>query len=214
MTERVVVLLSGGLDSAVVAAECAARGVEVHALTVDYGQTHWPELHAVDKIADVLSVATRARVTVGSTVFSGALVGIGTDVVVPGRNALLLSLGVAHAHRVNAQRVLIGACIDDRPRFADCRPAFIESFQRVVKSAALLTRVEAPLIDSTKAGVIKRAVALGRVDLLALTWSCYTPGHAGARAPRPCGACLACVTRAKGFAELGMPDPALSSEGH
>jgi 7-cyano-7-deazaguanine synthase len=124
---------------------------------------------------------------------------------VPGRNAILATIAAAH---VPGGRVVMGCCADDAERFADCRPAFVEALDAVLR-LALDVSLEAPLVHLSKTEALRLARTVrGAWSAVALSWSCYAPRDAGARRPVKCGSCLACVTRAAAFAEVGEPDPA------
>jgi 7-cyano-7-deazaguanine synthase len=218
-----VVLLSGGLDSATAAAIAGSQGFELYALTVEYGQRHACEIAAARAIARALGVARHVELRVDLSAFGGSAL---TDAVevpkdrdlaaadipvtyVPARNTVFLSLAMAWAESLGARDIVIGVNALDYSGYPDCRPEFIEAFDRL---AALATkagvegaplRVHAPLISLTKAEIIRRGLELG-VDY-GLTHSCYDPDITG----RPCGRCDSCRLRARGFAEAGVPDPAL-----
>jgi 7-cyano-7-deazaguanine synthase len=219
--ERVVVLLSGGLDSAT-CATMASKEYEVHALTVDYGGRHSRELESAGRIAEHLGVSSHRVVRVemdrlgGSSLLEGggpipdakSAEAIGERIpstYVPARNMVLLSLGVALAECVGAGKVIIGANAIDFSGYPDCRPEFLEAFQGAVSSG---TRagvegagivIEAPLLHMTKAEIVKLGSELGAP--FGLTWTCYRGGE------RACGRCEACVLRLKGFEEAGIVDP-------
>jgi 7-cyano-7-deazaguanine synthase len=220
---RAVVLLSGGLDSATAAAIAASEGFELYALTVEYGQRHACEIESARAVARALGVARHVELRVDLSAFGGSALTSRADVpkdrdlaaagipvtYVPARNTVFLSLAMAWAEALGADDIFIGVNVLDYSGYPDCRPEFIEAFERLaalatkagVEGAAL--RVHAPLIRLTKAEIIRRGLALG-VDY-GLTHSCYDPAPAG----RPCGHCDSCRLRARGFAEAGVPDPAL-----
>ncbi len=221
---RAVVLLSGGLDSATAAAIAASEGFELYALTVEYGQRHACEIAAARAVARALGVARHVELRVDLSAFGGsALTGAvevpkdrdlaATDIpvtYVPARNTVFLSLAMAWAESLHARDIFIGVNALDYSGYPDCRPEFIEAFERLATLATKAgvegapMRVRAPLISLTKAEIIRRGLALG-LDY-GLTHSCYDPDVTG----RPCGRCDSCRLRAKGFAEAGVPDPALS----
>jgi 7-cyano-7-deazaguanine synthase len=227
MSERpgAVVLLSGGLDSATAAAIARSEGFDLYALTVAYGQRHVREIDAARSVARAMGVARHVELRVDLSAFGGSALTERLDVpkdrdlaagdipatYVPARNTVFLSLAMAWAEALGVRDVFIGVNALDCSGYPDCRPEFIEAFERLaalatkagVEGAAL--RVHAPLIRMTKADIIRRGVELG-VDF-GLTHSCYDPGPTG----RPCGHCDSCLLRAKGFAEAGMADPALSA---
>ena len=221
---RAVVLLSGGLDSATAAAIAASEGFELYALTVGYGQRHSCEIESARAVARALGAARHVELRVDLAAFGGSALTAPIDVpkdrdlaapdipvtYVPARNTVFLSLALAWAETLGARDIFIGVNALDYSGYPDCRPEFVAAFERL---AALATkagvegaplRVHAPLITLTKAEIIRRGIALG-VDY-GLTHSCYDPDVAG----RPCGRCDSCLLRAKGFAEAGVRDPALS----
>ena len=221
-----VVLLSGGLDSYTAAALAARDGYALHALTVRYGQVHAHEVEAARQVAAALGVARHVELRVDLAAFGGsALTGDGAipkdrdldrahdipSTYVPARNTVFLSLALAWAEVVGAQAIVIGVNALDYSGYPDCRPEYLEAFERM---AALATRagvqgsrlrVLAPLVHMSKAEIIRSGAALG-LDY-ALTHSCYDPDAAG----RPCGRCDSCRLRAKGFSEAGMIDPLLAA---
>ncbi len=221
---RAVVLLSGGLDSATAAAIAASEGFELYALTVEYGQRHACEVQAARAVARALGVARHVELRVDLSAFGGSALTSAVEVpkdrdlsagdipvtYVPARNTVFLSLAMAWAEALGARDLFIGVNALDYSGYPDCRPEFIQGFERL---AALATkagvegaplRVHTPLIALTKAGIIGRGLELG-LDY-GLTHSCYDPDASG----RPCGHCDSCLLRAKGFAEAGVPDPALA----
>jgi 7-cyano-7-deazaguanine synthase len=220
---KAVVLLSGGLDSYTAGAIARAEGFELHALTVAYGQRHAVELVAARRVAGALGVARHVELRLDLSVFAGSSLTGGGDVpkdrdlddasipstYVPARNTVFLSLALAWAETIGACDLVIGVNALDYSGYPDCRPPFIEAFATM---AALATkagvegarfRIHTPLISLTKADIIRRGIALG-LDY-GLTYSCYDPSEAG----QPCGHCDSCRLRARGFAEAGIPDPAL-----
>jgi 7-cyano-7-deazaguanine synthase len=230
MAGQAVVLLSGGLDSATAAAFARRNGWTINALTIRYGQRHAVEIEAARRVAASLGVARHVELAVDLAAFGGSsLVGdgevpkhgsglesagagsSGTEIpstYVPARNTVLLSLALAWAEVLEAERIVIGVNALDYSGYPDCRPEYIAAFEYL---ASLATRagvggrplkIWAPLQQLTKSAIIRLAVELG-VDL-SVTHSCYDPGPDG----RPCGECDSCRIRAKGFAEAGLPDPA------
>lgn len=221
---RGVVLLSGGLDSATVAAIARHEGYAVHALSIDYGQRHRFELDAAQRVALSLGAATQATVRVDLAQFGGsaltaeiavpksrsaAELSAGIPITyVPARNTVFLSLALAYAEVLGAADLFVGVNAVDYSGYPDCRPEYISAFEHLANLATkagvegrLRFRVHAPLVECTKAQIIRRGVELG-VDY-GLTHSCYDPDPAG----RPCGACDACLLRRRGFAEAGLVDP-------
>ena len=217
---RAVVLLSGGLDSAVAAAWAQADGFEVHALTVRYGQRHAAELEAARRVAASLGLASHRVVDLDLRAIGGSAL---TDDIavppaaaasavpvtyVPARNTILLGLALAHAEVLGAADLYLGVSSVDYSGYPDCRPAFVEAFERLAQVATkagaedgVRFRLHAPLQQLTKAETVRRGLELG-VDF-ALTHTCYDPAPDGAA----CGRCDSCRLRAEGFAAAGIPDP-------
>jgi 7-cyano-7-deazaguanine synthase len=221
---RAVVLLSGGLDSATALAVARERSYEVYALSVDYGQRHRVELDRAAAVARALGVADHRTVrldlrAVGGSALTDAIavpkgrsdadISHGIPVTyVPARNTILLGLALGHAEVVGAFDIFFGANVLDYSGYPDCRPEFLEAFERLANLAtkagvegAGRFQVHAPLLKLTKAEIIREGVRLG-VDY-SLTLSCYDPDEHG----RACGGCDSCRLRKKGFAEAGVPDP-------
>ena len=221
---KAIVLLSGGLDSYTAAAVAQADGYELYALSIRYGQVHAREMTAARDVARALAVVKHVELAVDLAAFGGsALVGDGDipkdralddsipSTYVPARNTVFLALALAWAETVGANAIVIGVNALDYSGYPDCRPEYLDAFERL---AALATRsgvegrplqILAPLVRLSKADIIRRGLALG-VDY-GLTHSCYDPSPAGA----PCGRCDSCRLRAKGFAEAGTADPALEA---
>lgn len=219
---RAVVLLSGGLDSATAAAMAQREGWELFALTMKYGQVHQAELRAARAVAAALGVSRHIELAVNLSAFGGSsLTGEGDipkdelgapgvpSTYVPARNTVFLSLALAWAEVLGAERIVIGVNAIDYSGYPDCRPEFIAAFEYLASLATKAgvegrpPRVYAPLQHLTKAGIIRLGAELG-VDY-SLTHSCYDP----APDDRPCGHCDSCLLRARGFADAGVPDPAL-----
>lgn len=221
---RAVVLLSGGLDSATVLAMAVAEGYECHCLTVDYGQRHRVEIEAARRLAPMLGAASHRVVGLDLRAIGGSALtdcieipkdaepGAGAVPVtyVPARNTVLLALLLGLAEVIHAADLFIGANAVDYSGYPDCRPAFLDSFERLAAVATVAGaergirfRVHAPLIDLSKSEIIRRGIELG-VDH-SLTRSCYDPDPDG----RACGRCESCVLRRRGFEEAGVPDPTL-----
>lgn len=214
-----VVLLSGGLDSMVVAGLAREQGFAVHALTVDYGQRHSRELESARAIARAQGVARHVVLPLDLRTFGGSALTddiavpkdeLGDDDVpvtyVPARNLVFLSLTVAFAEASGAHDVFIGVNALDYSGYPDCRPEFIASF---TETARLGTRegsqgrpfaIHAPLQYMTKADIAREAARLGLDP--GLSWSCYDPTDDGLA----CGRCDSCLLRQKGFAEAGLAD--------
>jgi 7-cyano-7-deazaguanine synthase len=221
-----IVLLSGGLDSATTLAIARDAGYACHALSFRYGQRHATELDAATKIAQSLHVASHRMVTIDLAQFGGSAltsampvpkgrseseIGMGVPVTyVPARNTIFLSFALAHAEVLDAHSVFIGVTAVDYSGYPDCRPEFIAAFQQAARLGTRLTDVviQTPLIDLSKREIIAKGLELG-VDY-GLTRSCYDPDTSG----RACGACDACLLRLKGFAELGLQDPAPYQAAH
>lgn len=224
MTRDAVILLSGGLDSATTAAIARAEGFDLYALSVDYGQRHRFELDAARRVAASLGVKRHVVQKLDLAQFGGSALTSDIEVpkdrpdeelahgipitYVPARNTVLLALALAYAETLGAADLFLGVNAVDYSGYPDCRPEFLAAFERLANLAtkagvegALKFRVHAPLIDLTKAAIIRRGVALG-LDY-GLTFTCYDPDAAG----RACGACDACRLRLRGFAEAGLRDP-------
>lgn len=219
-----VVLLSGGLDSATTAAIAKADGFDVVALSVDYGQRHRFELEAARRVADSLGVQRHFIQSIDLSQFGASALTADIAVpkdrseadmeaaipvtYVPARNTVFLSLALGLAEALGAADIFIGVNAVDYSGYPDCRPEFIEAFERLanlatksgVEGTAKFT-VHTPLIQLTKAEIIGRGVELG-VEYN-LTHSCYDPDESG----KSCGRCDACLLRSKGFAEAGLQDP-------
>jgi 7-cyano-7-deazaguanine synthase len=222
--KRAVVLLSGGLDSTTVLAIAGSAGFEVYALSFLYGQRHRWELEAAGRVARALGVARHRVATIDLRAFGGSAltddIGVpkGRDVermpdgipitYVPARNTIFLSFALAWAEVLEAGDIFIGVNALDYSGYPDCRPEFIEAFERLANLATRAgveggraIKIHTPLISLTKAAIIRRGIELG-VDY-SLTSSCYDPSPAG----QPCGQCDSCLLRLKGFRECGIPDP-------
>lgn len=223
-TRSAVVLLSGGLDSATTAAIAQADGFQVHALSVDYGQRHRFELESADRVAAKLGVVEHKVLPIDLAGLGGSALTADIDVpqgrsdeqmsdgipitYVPARNTVMLSLALGYAEVIGAADIFIGVNAVDYSGYPDCRPEFIAAFEQVANLAtkagvegALKFRIHTPLIDLTKAEIIRRGTELG-VDY-SLTHTCYSPNEQGIS----CGSCDACLLRQKGFAEAGLVDP-------
>ena len=219
-----VVLLSGGLDSATVLAMAQARGFAPSALTFRYGQRHAVEIDAARRVAAAMGVADPRLADIDLRVFGGsaltsdlavpkhrsdAEMAEGIPVTyVPARNTIMLSFALAFAEVIGAADIFVGVNAVDYSGYPDCRPDYIAAFEAMANlatKAAVEGRrltIHTPLIDLTKAEIIRRGVALG-VDY-AITSTCYDPAPDG----RACGQCDSCHLRLKGFADAGLSDPA------
>jgi len=226
MTQRAVILLSGGLDSATTLAIARSEGFEAYALSVDYGQRHRCELDCARRVAIALGAVRHTVVAVdlravGGSALTDALVvpkdrsheqiGQGIPITyVPARNTILLGVALGFAEVLEAFDLFIGANAIDYSGYPDCRPEFLAQFEHLANLATKGAvegrgsfRVHAPLLERTKAEIIREGSRLG-VDY-ALTLSCYDPDQAS----RACGRCDSCRLRLKGFQEAGLPDPAV-----
>jgi len=222
--KRAVVLLSGGLDSATVLAIARSQGYELYALSFSYGQRHIVELDAARRVSAAIGVADHRIAAIDLRVFGGSAltadiaVPKGRDVdqmshgipitYVPARNTIFLSFALAWAVVLGSSDIFIGVNALDYSGYPDCRPEFIESFEKMANLATKAgvegrqaLRIHTPLIALTKAQIIAKGIELG-VNY-GLTSSCYDPSPAGA----PCGQCDSCLLRQKGFRENGIEDP-------
>ena len=217
---RAVVLLSGGLDSATTLAIARAAGFDCYCLSLDYGQRHRVELDAAARVARALGACEQRVMHLALSEFGGSALtdtaidvpvdGVGSGIpvtYVPARNTIMLSLALAWAEVLGSRDIFVGVNAVDYSGYPDCRPEFIAAFEAL---ANLATRaavegdrltIHAPLIDLSKAEIIRRGGALG-VDY-GLTVSCYQADEQG----RACGACDSCRLRSEGFAAAGQADP-------
>ena len=218
-----VVLVSGGMDSAVVLAIAREQGYAVHALSVRYGQRHTSELDAADRVARMLGAVAHKTVNVDLRSFGGSAltdeIEVPTDAdghaigegipstYVPARNTIMLSLALGWAEVLGATDLFCGVNAVDYSGYPDCRPEFIAGFEQLANLATKAGvegsqfRVHAPLLRMSKADIVREGLRLG-VDF-AQTVSCYQADAAG----RACGHCDACCLRAKGFVDAGAHDP-------
>ncbi|MGP1273412.1 MAG: 7-cyano-7-deazaguanine synthase QueC [Phycisphaerales bacterium] len=218
-----IVLLSGGLDSATVLAMAVAERVACHTVAFDYGQRHRHELRAAAEVADAFGALSHRVIGLDLRAIGGSALtddiavpkdraedAIAADIpvtYVPARNLVFLSLAAGLAEVVGAQEVHIGVNAVDYSGYPDCRRAFIDAFESAANLATRAgvegapIRVVTPLVELTKAEIIRRGVALG-VDY-GMTHSCYDPGDSGLA----CGRCDSCALRRRGFAEAGVADP-------
>ncbi|MGB9457006.1 MAG: 7-cyano-7-deazaguanine synthase QueC [Bryobacteraceae bacterium] len=220
---KAVCLLSGGLDSATCLALARRDGFACYAITFDYGQRHKFELEAAARIAAALGVERHLVVKVGLDVFGGSALTADVAVpkarsldemshgipvtYVPARNTIFLSLALAWAEVLESADIFIGVNALDYSGYPDCRPEYIEAYQRMANLAtragvegSTRLKIHTPLIALSKAQIVTLARELGVP--FGLTHSCYDPGPGG----RPCGACDACLLRRKGFEEAGIED--------
>ena len=223
-SRRAVVLLSGGLDSATALAIARSEGFDAYALSFDYGQRHDRELEAARRVAIALGVKEHLVLRLDLRAIGGSALtadipvpkgrsleagGGGIPVTyVPARNTIFLSHALAWGEVLQSQDIFIGVNALDYSGYPDCRPEYIEAFERMANLAtragvegASRLRIHTPLIRLTKAEIVARGTALG-VDF-ALTWSCYEPRADGLA----CGHCASCLLREKGFREAGLRDP-------
>jgi 7-cyano-7-deazaguanine synthase len=218
-----VVLLSGGLDSYTTAAIARAEGFRLFALTIRYGQRHARELEAARAVAAWLGVERHVEIDVDLSAFGGSSLTTDAPVpkdrtvipdeipstYVPARNTVFLALALGWAEVLGAHDIFVGVNALDYSGYPDCRPEFIAAFEHLASLATARGvhgerfRIHAPLQAMTKAEIIKRGLELG-LDY-GLTHSCYDPLPDG----RACGRCDSCLLRAAGFAQIGVPDPAL-----
>ena len=214
-----IILLSGGLDSMVSAALAAEQGYRLIALTVDYNQRHKIELQSAAKIARNLDVAEHIILPLDLSRFGGSALtadidvpksGGGDDIpvtYVPARNLIFLSLTLGLAEARDARDIFIGVNVLDYSGYPDCRPEFIEGFERLADLATKAGdqgsgfRIHTPLQDMTKADIAREAIRLGLDP--SWSWSCYDPTDGDL----PCGLCDSCRLRQKGFEEAGIIDP-------
>ena len=224
-TKKAVVLLSGGADSSTVLAIAKAQRFEVYALTFRYGQRHEAEIEAARRVAARLGVAEHVIAQIDLRVFGGSALtsdlsvpkgreidqmGHGIPVTyVPARNTIFLSFALAWAEVLAANDIFLGVNFLDYSGYPDCRPEFVEAYQRMANLATKAgvegrhrLTIHTPLIQLTKAQIIRTGLDLG-VDY-GLTSTCYDPSSRG----EACGQCDACLLRLKGFSENGVPDPA------
>jgi len=218
---KAVVLLSGGLDSATALAIARQQGFTCYALSLDYGQRHRAELAAACRVAEAIGVEAHKVLPLSLDAIGGSALtdrsidvpeagGEGIPVTyVPARNTVFLALALGWAEVVGATDLFVGVNAVDYSGYPDCRPQFIEAFERLANLATKAGveghafRVHAPLIDMTKADIIRSGTALG-VDY-GLTVSCYQADEHGAA----CGVCDSCRLRAEGFHAAGVSDPTI-----
>lgn len=218
-TNKAVVLLSGGLDSATTLAIAKDRQFDCYALSVDYGQRHESELNAAKKVANVIGVVDHKIITVDLTAFGGSALTDATIAVptagktagipvtyVPARNTIMLSLALAWAETLQCRNIFTGVNAVDYSGYPDCRPEYIAAFERMANLATKAAlegntlTIHTPLIDLPKKDIILTGLALG-VNYR-LTVSCYQADEAG----RACGVCDSCNIRREGFAAAGVAD--------
>jgi 7-cyano-7-deazaguanine synthase len=217
-TKRAIVLLSGGLDSATVAAIALRDGYEAIALSFNYGQRHDRELQAAKIIAGELGIREHHTIDVDLSLWGGSALtdtsidlpkeGVHPDIIpityVPGRNTVFIAIALSLAEAREASAIYLGINAVDYSGYPDCRPEYLEAFQKLagLSSKAGLEgnapRLVAPLIESSKVDIVRRAIDLGVP--ISRTWSCYQGGSS------PCGLCDSCRIRDKALIEAGYPD--------
>lgn len=225
---KAVVLLSGGLDSTTVLAIARSEGFDPYALSFRYGQRHTVELEAAARVAEAVGVARHVVADIDLRAFGGSALTddsidvphhdnadrLGSDIpvtYVPARNTIFLSFALAFAETIGSSDVFIGVSALDYSGYPDCRPEYIEAYERMANLATKAgvegtqrLKIHTPLVQLTKAQTIQRGLDLG-VDY-AMTHSCYDPIDG-----RACGTCDSCLLRIRGFAELGMNDPSMTA---
>jgi 7-cyano-7-deazaguanine synthase len=222
--KKAVVLLSGGLDSSTCVAIAQSLGFEVYGLSFRYGQRHFHELLAAEQIAKAMNIKEHVIIDIDLRAFGGSALTADIDVpkgrtdnqmadeipvtYVPARNTIFLSFGLAYAETLKSNDIFIGVNALDYSGYPDCRPDYIAAFQNMARLATKIgvendqgVNINTPLIDLTKAQIIKKGLELG-VDY-SLTTSCYDPAADG----KACGQCDSCLLRLKGFAQAGEDDP-------
>jgi len=223
-SRKAVCLLSGGLDSSTCLGVARRDGFECYALSFDYGQRHRVELDAATKVAKFFGVRKLRIVRIDLRAFGASALTADLEVpknrsadqmqqgipitYVPARNTIFLAFALAWAEVLECSDIFIGVNALDYSGYPDCRPEFIEAFERVANLATkagvegrTAIHIHAPLVTLSKAAIVRLAVQVG-LDF-ALTHSCYDPDPAG----RPCGRCDSCLLRRKGFEEAGVSDP-------
>ena len=223
---KCVVLLSGGLDSATCLAIAKSSGFEPYVLTVMYGQRHQVEIDAAKRVASAMEVREHRFVTVDLNQIGGSALTAAIEVpkdreesamsaeipitYVPARNTVMLAIALGYAEVAGAHDIFVGVNAVDYSGYPDCRPEYIQAFEQLATLATKvgveggIMRINAPLIQWTKAEIIQRGIELG-VDY-GITHSCYDPDDQG----KPCRRCDSCQIRIKAFESLGLTDPALT----
>ncbi len=223
MPPKAVVLLSGGLDSATTAAIACSQGFDLYALSIFYGQRHAVEMDAASRVATALKVSAHIVQHIDLRAFGGSALTSDTPVpkgaslgelgrgipvtYVPARNTIFLALALAYAESIGSTDIFIGVNAVDYSGYPDCRPEFIEAFERLANLATKAgvegarLSLHAPLISMSKSEIIRRGQALG-VDF-SLTHSCYAPDAEGLA----CSQCESCLLRAQGFKDAAILDP-------
>ena len=222
---KAVVLCSGGLDSTTIMAMAMSEGYAVYSLSFQYGQRHAYELSAAERVSRKLGAVRHLILPIDLRSIGGSALTDAIDVpkgraesdmdaeipvtYVPARNTIFLSYALAWAETIGAPDIFIGVNAVDYSGYPDCRPAFIQAFERMANLATKAgvegqpIRIQTPLMEMTKAQIIRKGLELG-VDY-GMTHSCYDPTPDGLA----CGACDSCVLRKKGFREAGVEDPTI-----
>jgi len=223
MGKKAIVLLSGGIDSSTTLAIARDQGFELYAMSFRYGQKNSYEVEAAQKIAEQIEVNEHLILDINLSAIGGSALTTDMPVpknrsdegrekiipvtYVPARNTIFLSFGLAWAESIEAFDIFIGVNSIDYSGYPDCRPEFIKAFEQMANLATKAGvegrsfRIQTPLINMTKAQIIRKGTELG-VDY-SLTQSCYDPAPDG----KACGKCDSCLLRKKGFREAGIPDP-------
>lgn len=224
--KRAVVLFSGGLDSTTTLAIAKSQGFLCHALTFDYRQRHQFEIKTARRITKAFGIKEHVFIKTNLGVFGKSALTTNMEVpknrtadeiskgipitYVPARNTIFLSFALAYAETIKAEDIFIGINVIDYSGYPDCRPEYIEAFQKMALLATkasvekcLVYKIHTPLIEMSKADIIRKGLELG-VDY-SLTLSCYDPSPDG----KVCGYCDSCIIRKKAFREVGIPDPAI-----
>jgi len=222
MVKKAVCLISGGLDSCVTSFIAKEQGYEIYALSFNYGQLHKKELDCSNKIAQAVGVENRIILDVDFQKFGkSSLLNTSSDSIqdhnlkdiareipstyVPARNTVFLSMALAYAESTDADAIFIGVNAVDYSGYPDCRPEYIQAYQKMADLATKKgiegrpIKIEAPLLQLTKSEIIKTGLKLNAP--LVDTWSCYRGGELA------CGRCDSCVLRLKGFKDAGVEDP-------
>lgn len=224
--KKAIILLSGGLDSATLVAIAKSEGYAPYCLSFSYGQRHSIELEAAERVATSMGVAEHKVANLDLRIFGGSALTDDIDVpkdrsedemdadipitYVPARNTIFLSFALAYAEVIGAKDIFIGVNALDYSGYPDCRPEYIEAYEKLANLATKAgvedgdrIKVQAPLLHMTKAEIISAGIALG-VDY-SITISCYDPDEKGLA----CGHCDSCQLRIKGFSEAGVDDPTM-----
>lgn len=222
---KAIILLSGGIDSATTLAIAKAEGYECFALTFDYGQRHKVELERAKKVATKIGVKEHLFISFDLRKIGGSALTSNIEIdpneqnqipitYVPARNTIFLSFALSWAEVLECPNIFIGANVIDYSGYPDCRPEYLQSFERMANLATKISiegiikfKIHAPLIYLSKGEIIKRGLELG-LDY-SLTWSCYDP-QGTTENPIPCLKCPSCLLRLRGFEEAGIRDPLIT----